>query len=332
MSYQHYEELIWNLNVHGLLNQPPIDPYCWAGAVHSELQIFGMNAPLKTPEGAWTPFMAAAVVVMVKDEGDIIGENLTWLHHIGIRRFIVLNNGSTDDTGEILKRFNTIHKDVELLVLSDPLVRYMQAEKTTGLYRLAISIWPDIRWVIPVDADEFLIAEHGIAVLDKIDSRFDAVSIPKTIHFRNKDLSCNGSSSMQRMNLRSPLFVVPPKIIGRNNLFMAIEQGNHKINLVDNRAPVYIGGFQFGLYYREFPIRSFSHFLRKIANGGKAIKEAEAFLGRKVGGEHWVRFYEQLQSGGEQGLFEIYQRDWTKREGENCILDPFVVDASALEP
>lgn len=330
MSVQHYEEQIWNLNIHALRDLPPIDPHCWAGAVHNELQRFGMDARLQTPEASGAPFLAAAVVMMVKDEGDIIGENLTWLYHIGIRRFIVINNESIDNTEKILNNFDCIYKDVELLVLRDPLVRYMQAEKTTGMYRLALSIWPDIRWIIPVDADEFLIAEHGISVLDEIDGRFDAVSIPKTVHFRSGDTHESSESVMRRMPLRSTLFIVPPKIIGRNNLLMTIEQGNHKVRFIDERPPVYIGGFQFGLYYREFPTRSFTHFLRKIANGGRAIKEAEAFLGRKVGGEHWVRLYEQLQEGGEEGLFEIYQRDWIRTDGERCIIDPFVVDAGAL--
>lgn len=330
MSEQYCEELVWALNVHALRDQPPIDPHCWAGAVQSELLQFGIDARLAIPERPAPPFLGAAVVMMVKDEADIIAENLTWLYHTGIRRLVVLNNGSTDETGEILKRFGRLYNDVELLVLNDPLVRYMQAEKTTGLCRLAISVWPDIRWVIPIDADEFLIAERGIHILDEIDMHFDVVSIPKVIHFRNQDMRDENRSVMHRMNLRSPPFVVPPKSIGRNNLFMTIGQGNHKVRFIDDRPPVYIGGFQFGLYYREFPTRSFSQFLRKVVNGGTAIKDAERFLGRAVGGEHWLRFHDLLLSGGEKEIFEIYQREWIKHDGGG-IADPFVVDAGALK-
>lgn len=331
MSDQIHEELIWSLKAHMLRDLPPIDPYCWAGAVHGELLKFDAATVLETPKTPAPPFLGAAAVMMVKDEGDIIGENLTWLYRSGIRRLIVLNNGSTDDTGEILKRFARHYRDAELLVLNDPLVRYMQAEKTTGLYRFAISIWPDIRWVLPIDADEFLIAERGIAILDDIDPRVDAVSIPKVIHFRNRAIADGTRSVMQIMNLRSPPFLVPPKIVVRNNLFMTIGQGNHKVRLVDDRAPVYIGGFQFGLYYREFPTRSFPQLLRKIANGGAAIRNAEHFLGRTVGGEHWLHLHDYLLSGGEERFFERYQTEWIRSESADCIVDPFAVDARVLK-
>ncbi|MFS3135220.1 glycosyltransferase family 2 protein [Gluconacetobacter sacchari] len=328
MSDRIYEELIWSLKAHLLRDMPPIDPNGWAGAVHSELLKFDAATVLEAPQAPAPPFLGAAVVMMVKDEGDIIGENLTWLYRSGIRRLIVLNNGSTDDTGEILKRFERHYRDAELLVLNDPIVRYMQSEKTTGLYRLAISIWPDLRWVLPIDADEFLIAERGIAILDEIDPRIDAVSIPKVIHFRNQAADDGIHPVMQTMNLRSPPFLVPPKIVVRNNLFMTIGQGNHKVRLVDDRPPVYIGGFQFGLYYREFPTRSFPQFLRKIRNGGAAIQAAESFLGRKVGGEHWLHLHDHLLSGGERKFFERYQADWIRNEGVDWIVDPFVVEVS----
>ena len=324
------EELIWKQNPGALREQPLVDPGSWAGAVQHELATFGIGAPLRTPSAPGEPYLAAAVVMMVKDEADIIGENLSWLHHIGLRRFILLDNASTDDTAPIIERFRRAHRDTELLVVHDPLVRYMQAEKTTGLYRLAISIWPDIRWVIPADADEFLIAEHGLGVLDRVEPGTDAISVPKTIHFQRQGSDHANPSVMGRMDYRSPLFCVPPKVIAKQDLFMTITQGNHKVRLVDDRPPRYSGGFRLGLYYREFPTRSFAHFLRKISNGGPAIKAAEAFLGRKVGGEHWVDYHNALLAGGEEHLLGIYRREWVREDVDGFVIDPFVVDASEL--
>ena len=325
------EQFIWGQNPGALREQPLVNPETWAGAVQHDVVRFGLEAPLRTPAQPGKAYFAAAVVMMVKDEADIIGENLTWLYFTGLRRFVLLDNGSTDETAVIIERFRRAHQDSEVLVLKDPLIRYMQAEKTTGLYRLAISIWPDVRWIIPADADEFLIAEQGYEVLDDNSSRVDAVSIPKVIHFRREDSLQHGASVMGRMDYRSPLFCVPPKIVARNNLFITITQGNHKVRLVDDRPPIYTGGFKLGLYYREFPTRSFQHFLCKIRNGGPAIKAAEAFLGRKVGGEHWVNYYEALQSGGEGNLLKIYLSEWVRTSAPGFVVDPFVVDASALK-
>ncbi len=325
------ERLIWGLNPAAVREQPLVNPETWAGAVQHDILRFGLEAPLRTPPAPGKAYFAAAVVMMVKDEADIIGENLSWLYYTGLRRFVLLDNGSTDNTSVIIERFRRAYRDTEVLVLKDPLIRYMQAEKTTGLFRLAISIWPDIRWVIPADADEFLIAEQGYEVLDENSSRVDAISIPKVIHFRREDSVATEASVMGRMDYRSPLFCVPPKIIARNNLFITITQGNHKVRLVDDRGPVYASGLKLGLYYREFPTRSFQHFLCKIRNGGPAIKAAESFLGRKVGGEHWVNYYEALQSGGEGHLLAIYIREWVRANSPGFVVDPFVVNADALK-
>jgi hypothetical protein len=331
------EQLIWQNNPHALREQPLESPASWAGAVQHDLVTFGMDANLKTSMEPRPAYLSAAVIMMVKDEADIIGENLIWLHHIGLRRFILLDNDSTDATASIIERFRTKYQDVELLVLKDPLVRYMQAEKTTGLYRLAISIWPDIKWVIPADADEFLIAERGLQVLEEINAGVDVISIPKVIHFRRPQASHGRSAMelldytvMELMDYRSPLFIVPPKVIVKHNLFMTISQGNHSVRLVDDRPPVYVGGFGFGLYYREFPTRSFDHFKKKIMNGGPAIKAAEDFLGRKVGGEHWIAYHDALQNGGEALLREIYQREWIRESTPGFVVDDFNVNAEAL--
>ena len=273
-----YESFIWGHDPISLKEQPLIDPTTWAGAIQRETVSFGTGATLHTPDQPGPAYAGAAVVMMAKDEADIIGENLVWLYATGARRFIIDDNGSTDATAVIIERFRRARHDVELLVLKDPIVRYMQAEKTTGLFRLALSIWPDLRWVVPVDADEFLIAERGLGVLDAVDGGVDAVAIPKAVHFRPPGAVHAGGSIMGKMDHRSPMFCVPPKIITRTNILTTITQGNHKVRLLDNRPPVYAGGFGLGLYYREFPTRSFEHFLRKIRNGGPAVKAAELHL------------------------------------------------------
>ena len=128
---------------------------------------------------------------------------------------------------------------------------------------------------------------------------------------------------MARMACRSELFVVPPKVAAVHDPLLTITQGNHKVALLDRRPARYKGGFGFGLYYREFPTRSFEHFLRKVRNGGRAVRAAEAYLGRPVGGEHWTQYYDQLQSGGEVQLLETYRREWIREYGPGFVSDAF---------
>ena len=324
------EQLIWQSNPEALRQQPLTSRGSWAGAVQHDLVSFGLDGQLRLPGRAGEPYLGAAMVMMAKDEADIIGENLTWHYAAGLRRFIFIDNGSTDETAVIIKRFQRLRLDAEVIVVNDPIVRYMQAEKTTGLYRLALSIWPDIRWVIPADADEFLVATDGLSVLDDVPNGIDALSVAKVIHFRELGRPFNGRSRMEQMTVRSPPFCVPPKIIARHDLFLTITQGNHKVRLVDNRVPVYAGAFGHGLYYREFPTRSFEQFLRKVRNGGPAIKAAEAFLGHKVGGEHWIKYHDELLAGGEEHLLGVYQRDWIRDVSNGFVHDLFSVDASHL--
>ncbi len=318
------ERLIWSLNPRSLSEQPTIDARSWAGSVQAEVRRFGLAPQLGMPSMPAAPYLRAAVVMMVKDEADIITQNLLWLHAIGLRRMIVLDNNSTDGTAMLLTLFAHDHPEVELVTVHDPLVRYMQAEKTTGLYRMALSLWPDLRWVFPIDADEFLIPQMGLTALDSVPSGIDALTIPKVIHFRHS-LTAEGAelSVMERMAYRSPLFVVPPKIVAVHDPFIRITQGNHKVSLLDNRPPAYQGGFSLGFYYREFPTRSFEQFLRKVRNGGPAIRAAEAYLGRPIGGEHWVQYYDQLRAGGEVQLLETYRREWVRGEAQDFVLDSF---------
>ena len=95
-------------------------------------------------------------VSMVRNEADIIGT--TVLHHLslGLDRILVLDNGSTDGTGEILR--NLAEEDERVRYISDD-SPFKQAEITTRLVRRARREGAD--WVLPFDADEFWWAEGG---------------------------------------------------------------------------------------------------------------------------------------------------------------------------
>lgn len=91
-----------------------------------------------------------AVVMMVKDEIDVIDEAIVTWRARGARVY-VCDNGSTDGTLERLNTYKGVYGD-ELHVESDPETAYFMEKRINALKDRALS--DGFRWIIPADADE----------------------------------------------------------------------------------------------------------------------------------------------------------------------------------
>ncbi|MGI4955671.1 MAG: glycosyltransferase family 2 protein, partial [Janthinobacterium lividum] len=294
------EHAIWSQNFGTLQSLPQLDPASWAGSIQSESKRFGIDAPLEWPAHAQPAYHQACAIMMLKDEADIVRLNLEWLYFTGVRKFALINNGSTDHTQAEIEQFRADRPEAEVVTIFDPIVRYLQAVKTTALFRWAITMWPDVRWVFPVDADEFLVATKGLSILDAVQNNVRGITIPKVVHFRHRvGDEPSGGNILSRMGLRSKPFVVPPKVICRADLDLTITQGNHRVNSATGKAVDFTGGLALGIYYREFQTRDYDHFRRKVLNGGAAILAAQKHIGGGIGGDHWLKWYDTLQQGGD---------------------------------
>jgi hypothetical protein len=323
-SEADYDRLIWDMDPIALANALPAPAASWAGAVQQEIQRFSLSPAMKLPEVPRPAYLRCAAVTMIKDEADIIHANLAWLFSLGIRRFVVMDNMSTDGTADEVRRFSADHADSDLVLLHDPVVAHFQAQKVTVMARLAARRWPDVDWILPVDADEFCIAVRGFDVLDSVPRDIDALTIPKAVHFLDPTtIQEDGNGSpFARMPMRSKLFCVPPKIIARASQGLSVEQGNHKCLAPHGFPTRYAGGFAFGFYHREFQTRSFTQFLRKIRNGGTAILAARA-AGTEVGGDHWMDWYRLLSEQGEAAVRRRYLMECCRDTAGHCVQDPF---------
>lgn len=94
-------------------------------------------------------------VALVRNEADIIRPNV--LHHLalGLDRILVVDNGSTDGTDEILR---DLAADDERVSWTRDDSAFDQVRITTELAREALRQGAD--WVLPFDADEFWISER----------------------------------------------------------------------------------------------------------------------------------------------------------------------------
>jgi hypothetical protein len=249
----------------------------------------------------------AAVVMLIKDEGDIIYQHLLWHYRLGLRRFAILNNGSTDNTLSLILKFRADFPSAQVYVIDDPEVAYYQGKKTTAAACFAKSIF-DVEWILPLDGDEILtptsdclastlanIAEAGFTyvAVHRCDYRLTAVD----------DLS--DDNPLNRLKHRQRFLTPCPKVMIRFSPDMAIDVGNHDFS-TDRKVTLRgASGLRHGLSIRHFPIRSRDHVRAKIVNGGKAL-EAATELGLNHG-SHWRMAFDAFKSRGEEFIESYYQ-------------------------
>lgn len=303
-------ELIWTGRSQELAALEDLDPSDWVGATQADVRRYLLQSTsLRQAVAVGAAVFEACVVMMAKDEADIIGINLRWLYRLGLRRFVVLDNKSSDETGNVLRLMREALTDCELVIVDDPTIRYTQSDKTTGLMRLAECFWPDVRWIFPIDADEVLCVQDGLAELRKVPDEVDAIVLQKVNHYLGElpASHADGEVELDRMQLRTHLGSQPPKIALRRDQAAIIVQGNHDIKAKTERRVIYAPGLSFGFYYREFQFRSFEQFKKKIVNGGRALLAAERETGRSFGGDHWKSWFMAYEERGDDGLYAVFQ-------------------------
>jgi hypothetical protein len=321
-------ELIWTGRSQELAYLDDLDPGGWIGATQADVKRYLLqDKNLRQSSVGGRAMPDACVVMMIKDEADIIGLNLRHLYRLGLRRFVILDNNSTDGTSIILHALRDELSDSELVIVDDATIRYTQSEKTTGLMRLAQSFWPDVNWILPIDADEILCAQDGLRTLQDVPRETDVVVLQKVNHYLANDLQHPAGypeNALTRMPRRTHLGSQPPKIALRPSEEATIMQGNHEIRLKSNRRLTYGAGLSFGLYYREFQFRNFEQFKRKIINGGRALLAVERETGRSPGGDHWKAWFEIYEKQGDDGLRAVFRSISIRSEHES-VFDPLVI-------
>lgn len=97
-------------------------------------------------------------ISMVKDEEDII-ESFIRFNSLVIDKFFILDNGSTDNTNSILNLLKNEGFDIE--ILSDADTEFNQMYKTNELMHRILREYEPADFIIPLDADEFIIEKSG---------------------------------------------------------------------------------------------------------------------------------------------------------------------------
>ena len=231
------------------------------------------------------------MTLLVRNESDIIRENLDFHLSQGVDHVFVTDNRSEDDTYEILTEYQQ-RNQVTLLYESGD--NHAQGRWVTRMARLAVDV-QKADWIINNDADEFWWPRKGTlkSTLEDISPRIGTLLIKRTNYLPSRD---EDDKFYRRMLVRetNPVTALgnplPPKVCHRGFDDVEVKDGNHDI--ATSYANHCINFDEIEILH--YPLRTYRQFEKKIELGGAAL-ERNGELPQNTG-SNWRYLYRELQS------------------------------------
>lgn len=166
------------------------------------------------------------MTLKVRDEDDVLEDNLRFHRAFGVDFFIATDNGSVDRTPEILARY----ADAGLAhVIRDETseLRAHEVRWTTEMARLAATEY-GADWVFHGDADEFWWPASGTLkqTLAKIPDRYGAVVCPRTEFVGRPD---DSRPFAERLVIRETRSSLQPKLVHRGDPDVVVLSNTHEV-------------------------------------------------------------------------------------------------------
>jgi hypothetical protein len=205
------------------------------------------------------------MTLLVRNEEDILADQLRLHYALGVDAVIVTDNDSTDATPEILRE---LARDHELHIWNEPSNGYEQSAWVTRMARQAVELGAD--WVINADADEFHWPEAGTLkdVFAAVPERYGVLAMevshfvptsdgPGVWHERLRLRERHSAKASGGSSVRNVAHGAHPDVV--------VHGGNHRIS---GAALEELPGWR-PVTVLHFPIRSYDQYERKIAGGGE---------------------------------------------------------------
>lgn len=224
-----------------------------------------------------------AVLMMFKDEEDILGQCISHWRHLGVDQFYLSNNGSTDRSVEVVMAQPKQMNCTLFHCFGDD---FPQRKVINELKSIAIN--DGHQWLFPIDADEFLNLNEVPAYtipnwLKSLKNwTFGGFSYGK---YQYKNIMPNGVSWFEPEHKKS---------FGKISSLWNISIGNHEIEGVAATLPTK------GAYLNHYQYRSYEQFKRKKLTFFKAFENA-GHLDHK-----FVKEYRLYQKHGEAYLEQMW--------------------------
>ena len=241
------------------------------------------------------------MTLLVKNEEQMLAQQIEFHHALGVDHFIVTDNNSTDGTPDIIRRYQD--KGWVVDVIEEHATDYEQKAWVDRMVELARAKH-HADWIINADADEFwlpacgsfpelLKATRANVLAGELHSVLPEESKPwqewtQLVRYVD-DYEAYGLSRFSIFERQNK------KVLHRSRGYLQISMGNHKVSMlphIEHRADITI--FHFNVRGRE-------QFMQKMINGGQQLEQHKG----RHGGRHWRYFYKLYKEGK---LAEEYDR------------------------
>ncbi|KZY99329.1 hypothetical protein A3746_05340 [Oleibacter sp. HI0075] len=256
--------------------------------------------------------MRLAMTILVKNEADIIEDNVRFHARQGVDCFAVMDNASDDGTREILERLS---KEFDLHIIDQPDQNYQQALWMTQLAEYArTKLKADL--VISNDADEFWVADEGSSLKDHLTTKDSVVTVKRfNMALSEEALKPNYQYLDSNLVVTNPIFYdsstqinasavsmllvkISPKTIVNPYGLIKMKCGNHRAKhgwrLINKR-----GESRIKVYH--YPIRTYGQFKANIENRKRLLESTNARMG-----DHYRRWVKLLDEGKLEEEFQKF--------------------------
>jgi glycosyltransferase involved in cell wall biosynthesis len=244
--------------------------------------------------------MKLVMTLLVRDEEDILRENIEFHLARGVDEIILMDNLSADRSASIAREYE---RAGVLHYMFQPQDDYSQGQWVTQMARRAVDeLHAD--WVINSDADEFWWPHAGSIkdALASIGPDAVAASVERTNFVNRVD---NGEPFWRRMDVRRAVSVnslgepLSGKAAHRGATDVVVGQGNHCVSVGGQLAPCAPAP----ITILHFPVRSRAQFFNKVVKGGAAYArntELDYAIGKT-----WRHLYQLYQEDRLDQAFEM---------------------------
>jgi len=232
------------------------------------------------------------MTLLVRDEADILAENLAFHLERGVDHIILMDNRSVDATAKIAGAYERAGTLTYLYQHDDD---YAQSEWVTGMARMAHERF-GADWVINADADEFWYPHAGdlATTLSTVDPSALCAHAQRTNFAASPP---DGRPFWERMTVRYSESVnalgwpLSGKVAHRGATDVTVAQGNHAVSF----GGVPADARDVAIDILHFPVRTYEQYRRKIVSGGAAYERNNR--SETAIGDAWRHLYRRYQAG-----------------------------------
>ncbi len=248
--------------------------------------------------------MHLSMNLLIKNEADIIADNIRVHAALGVDSFVVMDNGSTDGTLDIVR---DLARTLPITLIERPTLDYQQSNWKTEMAKIARKNY-GADWTIANDADEFWIPAPGYKLKDELTRTGSIIHCQrKNVLFEREAFDRGADFYTQNLCVSAPLNYrkgrevddiqrsimlgnIHGKVIVRCPGMLRIKGGNHRAwhawGWLNQKESANITVY-------HYPIRSRESFIANIENRAALLKKGVSKMGNHY--RRWVKLYDSGQ-------------------------------------